>query len=721
MKSIKKISISLMLFFVMNVTGMAAEKQELPLLSEWQCWKSAPAFLLQHLNAKAEALLNERIRQIAPLQTAEDWQQRQKQVKQRLNDILGPFPDKTPLNASVVGVIQKDGYRIEKIIFESMPQLYVTGCLFIPDQRQDKTPAIVYLSGHSDNAYKYPNYVHVIMNLVKKGFIVFAYDPPSQGERVQYYDNDLKRSLVGWSTKEHSHFGRQCFLNGVSCARYFVWDGIRAIDYLLTRSEVDANRIATTGNSGGGTQTAYLSAIDERVLVSVPSCYITSYHRLLESIGPQDAEQVFYRGLAEGLDHADLIEVRAPKPTLLLCTTRDFFSIQGSRETYVESKKVFTALNASQNLQMAEDDSVHGYTPKNREALYAFLQKHLSMPGSSADEDIVCPATDEITVTSTGQISSSTETKRIFDYNKIETEKNITLLQKQREADNPDFAAMKQKAMQIAGYQTPLKSYESVFIGGCKREGYRIEKYVINSPASPCIIPLLLFIPSGSGSFTPVLILHPEGKNKDLTESGFVEQLIKNKCIVASIDLSGLGEVGTTVDGIQAPFTGVLTGRSIVGLHAEEIIRAVDFIRSRPDISKDKLSVIAYSDLCPALIHAAAFEPSLSRIALVKPLVSYESIATNLLYKTPGWIEVAGALKAYDLIDLTASIAPRPLLFLSPIESSLNPLNEDGIQKNYDFTKKIYKKLGEAKNLSIYSEAIDESGIQSKILDWINN
>ena len=208
-----------------NAYVRAADKEELPLLSEWQCWKSAPAFLLEHLNAKAVALLNERIRQVSPLQTAEDWRQRQKQVKDKLNAILGPFPEKTPLNASVVGIIQKDGYRIEKIIFESMPQLYVTGCLFIPDQRQDKTPAILYPSGHSENAYKYPNYVHVIVNLVKKGFIVFAYDPPSQGERLQYYDRDTKKSLVGGPTAEHSHFGRQCFLNGASCARYFIWDG----------------------------------------------------------------------------------------------------------------------------------------------------------------------------------------------------------------------------------------------------------------------------------------------------------------------------------------------------------------------------------------------------------------------------------------------------------------------------------------------------------------
>src|SRR5262249_4328291 len=161
---------------------------------------------------------------------------------------------------------------------------------------------------------------------------------------------------------------------------YFTWDAIRAIDYLVSRPEVDPNRIGVTGISGGGTQTSYVAAIDDRVLAAVPACYLCGFQRLFESIGPQDAEQNFTGGVAGGLDPAGLLEVRAPKPTLVVATTRDFFSIQGARETVKEAHRAFEALGAADRLDMVEDDHGHGYTARNRQAIYAFFQKYLSLP-----------------------------------------------------------------------------------------------------------------------------------------------------------------------------------------------------------------------------------------------------------------------------------------------------------------------------------------------------
>src|SRR5690606_16564202 len=152
--------------------------------------------------------------------------------------------------------------------------------------------------------------------------------------------------------------------------------GIRAVDYLLSRKEVDVNRIGITGRSGGGTQSAYIAAFDERIKAVAPECYITSFKRLLESIGPQDAEQNLPGGLSLGIDHGDLLMVRAPKPALMITTTGDFFSIQGARETAVEVSRMYKAFNAGDNFGMCEDDAGHAPTTKNREALYEFFQKH---------------------------------------------------------------------------------------------------------------------------------------------------------------------------------------------------------------------------------------------------------------------------------------------------------------------------------------------------------
>src|SRR5271168_2731173 len=161
------------------------------------------------------------------------------------------------------------------------------------------------------------------------GLAVFCYDPIGQGERLQLIDDNRKPGIKG-STSEHTMVGIGAMLVGQSTAGYRIWDGIRSIDYLTSRPEIDAGKIGCTGNSGGGTLTAYLMALDDRIVAAAPSCYITSLERLFATIGPQDGEQNIPGQVAFGMEHADYVTMRAPRPTLILCATKDFFDIQGS-------------------------------------------------------------------------------------------------------------------------------------------------------------------------------------------------------------------------------------------------------------------------------------------------------------------------------------------------------------------------------------------------------
>jgi hypothetical protein len=328
------------LFFVFHCypdNTLTAQQENLNVLNRWLDWSGGNLMLTRHLNSQAFALLDARDEEIAGLKSAEDWITRQKKVSDILMKTIGPFPEKTPLNARVTGIVQKDGFRIEKVIYESMPGLYVTAVMLIPDGKVKNRPAIIQVSGHGFAAFRSAGTQRQIYNLARKGFIVFAIDPLGQGERIQYWDDVKKGSVLGTSpTSEHSHFGNQMFLSGISPIRYFIWDGIRGVDYLLTRKEVDSERIGIYGCSGGGTQATFIAAFDERIKAAVIGCYITGFRRLLESIGPQDAEQNIYHGIKHGITHADLLQVRAPRPLLISSTTRDFFSIQGAVETYNE-------------------------------------------------------------------------------------------------------------------------------------------------------------------------------------------------------------------------------------------------------------------------------------------------------------------------------------------------------------------------------------------------
>ncbi|NOY59142.1 MAG: prolyl oligopeptidase family serine peptidase, partial [Calditrichaeota bacterium] len=698
--------------FVVAVNSFSQEKN-LDILSKWLKYTDNQNALYHFMSAQAFEFLDKRQAEVAKVTTKAQWLVRQKQIRKTLNKIVGPFPQKTPLHAKITGKTKKEFYTIEKIIFESQPKFYVTSCLFLPNKLHGKTPAVIYCSGHTQDGFRSDVYQRVILNLVKKGFIVFAFDPVSQGERLQYFDPVSGKSKVGGPTSEHSYPGAQCFISGSSQARYMIWDGIRAVDYLLTRKEVDPQRIGITGRSGGGTQSAYIAAFDDRILAAAPECYITSMRRLWESFGPQDAEQNFFHGIASGIDHADLLEVRAPKPALMITTTRDFFSIQGARETAQEVKKVYQSFGKGTNFNMVEDDSVHASTRKNREAMYTFFQKHLNLPGNPADEDVAILPAEELTVTKTGQVSTSLGGETVFSLNKKETENELQSLDASRKSLDAHLEKVRGAAEKLAGFVRPLKNSDAVFTGRFQRPGYALEKYFIRGEGD-YPIPFLLMVPNKGKKHPALLYLNPEGKSAAADSSGEMEWFVNHGYIVLAPDLPGFGEMGPGFFHGDAYhfkmgkasynmwFASILIGRSITGMLAGDVDRLVNYFLTRNDVDATKISALARGDLCPALAHAAAFDERISRVALFAPLLSYKSLVINEYYQ-PHYIltSVAGALTAYDLPDLYALIAPRKLLLVNPADQNGKDVFREQLDRDVKIVKAAFGKQGQADRFDI--------------------
>ncbi len=190
--------------------------------------------LPEYLNRLALAQLEERRRQIAHISTPDQVAKRRAYVREKMLQDLGSLPERTPLNARTVGVLERDGYKIEKIIFESQPHFYVVANLYLPTHGQPPYPAVLFPLGHERGGKANPTWQQVLVTLARRGYVCLDWDPIGQGERVQLYDPDFEAARLSDSTTEHTMQGIQCLLAGDALARYTIWDGIRALDYLLS-------------------------------------------------------------------------------------------------------------------------------------------------------------------------------------------------------------------------------------------------------------------------------------------------------------------------------------------------------------------------------------------------------------------------------------------------------------------------------------------------------
>jgi hypothetical protein len=677
--------------------------------SRWLQFTDASNALYHHLAGQAYTYLDKRANTVGKIQTLGDWQKRQKWLKETLSDVVGPFPPKTPLNAKITRTVDKEGYQVEHIIFESQPGFYVTSSMFIPDGLKGKAPVVIYTSGHTSEGYRSKTYQHVILNLVKKNFIVFAFDPVGQGERLEYYDAEAEKSSAGGPTSEHSYPGAQAFITGSSQARYMIWDGIRAVDYLLTREEVDAERIGITGRSGGGTQSSYIAALDERIKAAAPENYITNFTRLLQSIGPQDAEQNFFNGIERGIDHADLLAVRAPKPTLMITTTRDMFSIQGARETAKEVSGIYKAYGKEDNFSMVEDDAPHASTEKNREAMYAFFQRHLDNPGNPEDQEVEILSAEEIRVTETGQVSTSLGGETVFSLNRKDAEKLVDELESSRRKVNRHISGALKAAKELSGYEEPAVVEEPVFTGRIQADGYVVEKYFVKGEGD-YVIPYLLMVPDKSNN-KGVIYLHPLGKSAEASKGGEIEQLVSKGFTVLVPDMIGQGEMGqgdfrgdAYIGGISHNiwYSSMLIGRSIVGIRTGDVFRLTRLLEKNPGAGE--IYGVARKEMAPLLLHAAAFDPAIAQVVLIEPFSSYRSIVMNRFYNS-AFIHstVPGALKAYDLADLAASLAPRKLIMSDVTDGFGETKDVESITQDLSFIKAAYKAKKANEQLNILS------------------
>jgi dienelactone hydrolase len=627
------------------------------------------AMMRRYLLTQVEQAGHRWMKDYEKLKTPEQIAAYQKRLREKTLEAIGGLPERTPLNPQRVGEVARPGYRVEKILFESQPKHFVTALLFLPDARKFKSPypGVIVPCGHSLNGKGHDAYQTMGALLALNGLVGLVYDPIDQGERGQYLGQG------GWpklhTTSGHTMVGVGSILLGQNTARFEIWDGMRAIDYLQSRPEVDPNRIGCTGNSGGGTQTSYLMALDERIHAAAPSCYITSMTKLLKTIGPQDAEQNIFGQLAFGLDHADWIMLRAPSPVLLCAATDDFFDISGSWDSFRCAKRLYTRIGCSDRVDLLENDAAHNYNEIQRAGAAQWLSRWLRGKDLTiAQPQIALLSAKEYQCTTDGKTMTLPGARSVYDLN--EDRENALAKQRATAWTTGDKASLLGQVRRLTGVRhlSELPQPKSESLGTIARAGYTIEKLVI-CPEPGIAIPALWFSPQNDKPRGVALYIHEQGKAADAGIGGPIERLVTAGKAVLSVDLRGTGQTQATLsaDGGYSPeyqdaAMAYLLSRSYVGMRTEDVWVCARFAAQRGalDGRESPVHLIAVGHVGIPALHAAALEPAIfAKVEISHMLGSWATILHERLSKNQMPNVVHGALKCYDLPNLIATLGDK--------------------------------------------------------------
>ena len=580
-------------------------------------------------------------------------------LRRKMLAACGTFPERTPLNARTVATLKRDGYRIEKVIFESMPGLLVTANLFIPDG-EGKRPAVVMSCGHADTGKDCDTYLRACVIAVRRGFVALMFDPYNQGERR--WSNQLG------STKNHTQMGLRGNLLDWSAPLLRIWDGMRAIDYVLTRPEVDGSRLGYMGQSGGGTMTALMEAADDRIKAAAPSCFLTSLRALCVKMGPQDGEQNIYGQLAFGLNHTGYVLI-PDIPVAVTCKFSDMFPYSGVRTLFKTVRTLEANVGLGERAFLNVAPGPHGWIESTENSSVMYLAKQF-LP-ECRDLRIDLPELWQLDLgydVAKMELGLAKEERGCTPENSTERagSRHIHDIIAERFAaaesgrKSLDLAAKRARAAALATVKTPAETgyrAKETFadtVGDCA-----VTRIIVQYPKTGEMLPAV-FIAKPGADKDPVLVSAWGGRAKGLRRA---TPYLENGHPVLIADVSGIGEIGRETHifygAKERPDEGLgamcyLMGEPLVGRRATDL-RVFAEVLSKRCGGRKPLLVAAGPLAIPAAHAFAADTAAFSGVEIADaPKAWFDVLAdgskddTYLYYADI----VPGAALAYDWTEL---------------------------------------------------------------------
>lgn len=495
-----------------------------------------------------------------------DWDRAREKLRTQFRKALGlwPWPPRTPLNAQVLGETLRDGYKVQRLTFESRAGFVVTANVYVPEPSGSgqRWPAVLCPVGHWPHSKTEPVVQARCIGLAKLGFVVLTYDPFGQGERAVEGNG-------------HDEYWRAA-LSGLSNMSFMIWDSVRALDYLLSLPCVDPARVACTGASGGGLNTLYLSAVDDRIKVSVPVVYLTSFEAFLGTrAGHCPCSHV--PGLASFADMGDIAALIAPRPLLAMCARLDAqFTVAGAERAMDEALPAYQAYDAKENAKLLSFEGGHDYNKAMREALYGFVLKHLKGQGDGSP--VAEPAMTTEPVDSSvlrcfpdGKLPPGGETVRSLG------RKEAARLLGHLGARDSEVAKRRKALRRLLHWPTDTMAPASPDTTVRLDSSTEVEKVLLRA-ADGVALPALFF---RHGSARRSVAVCGEAGMQALCSHPVVEQLHRAGLSVFLVDLRGWGETATDTHLLATD--SMLLGDPLPAQRARDLAAAINYLRQRPD------------------------------------------------------------------------------------------------------------------------------------------
>jgi len=620
------------------------------------------------------------------LSTRQEAEAYVRQVQEKIQRSFGPWPEKTPLKPRITGVVERDQYRIENVIFESRPGFLVTANLYIPKSRDFPLPGVVGTCGHSTNGKAAEAYQSFAQGLARQGYVVLIYDPLGQGERLQY-PNDQLKSEIGVGVQEHLYAGNQQFLVGEFIGSWRAWDGIRALDYLLTRKEVDPKQIGVTGNSGGGTMTTWLCGVERRWTMGAPSCFVTTFRRNLENELPADTEQCPPDALALGLDHSDFLAAMAPKPVIILGKEKDFFDIRGTEEAYGRLQRLYRLLDAEDNIGFFAGPTAHGYSQENREAMYRWFNAVTKVSDAQSEPNLIIEKDETLWCTPNGQVCEL-GSRPIYSYTReisqelakqrktnwtaqelARSVRDVLALPESQERNVPDYRILRN--WRSRGYPLPRwTAYAVETEPGILALVYRLgREQLLSRPQAK--------------TKRAVLYVSQLSADEELRTEPMIGELLEAEpdATLYTVDVRGIGESRPDTCGEDSFFQAygcdffysihsIMLGRPYAGQRTLDVLRVLDWLK---DVGYDEIHLAARGWGAIPATFAAVLSDDVTQVTLKNAPTSYTEIAESKNYAWPLAVLVPDILKVFDLPDCYRVLEAKQLRQVDSLGPTLQP------------------------------------------------